>query len=961
MDLSPRVPPSPIWHRFLLAAGFVLIAWFYAWTNDPTAASWRVHGPQSDYYNVLIHGFLKGHLYMDFPVAKELLECPDPWNPAVRGPNIPILQDATYYNGHYYLYYGVAPLTLMLPFRLLTGADLPLSLATLVFACGGLLVGLILWESIRERYFPEVRAWVGLAVALMLGVANPMPVLLRRTLVYELPIASGCFFGLMTLLALYWSIHSQRFRLRWMVVASVCLGLAVASRMTFLFAMPILLIPAWIAWREQEQRKFSTLPVRVLLAAIAPIAAIGAIMAVYNFQRYGQFTQFGTKYQVAEMFNLMNPRRFAADFIPFNTVDYLLATPDLSRHFPYFYFPGAWHWSTRAPADYWGPELVPGMLTCFPICALAVLSILTGTSSADQRRWLGGWLPCAWGLFAATFVCLLCYYAGAVRYMVDFTPSLMLCASVGLLVVERGLLRTRSTAIRTIGRATWIGFLTASVLVGVMFSLGVRATFRGVDPVGHARVARFFESLSFWNPRLPNKGGPVEVTLRLDKLGLRETEPLFACGAGRSSEHVFLRRTADEQVVVGYRRGLEGEAQLGAPITVRPGQVHRIYLDLGSLYSRSPDEVAAAGNTASQQREKFIHRWLILFDDDLVLQGQYRDDENKPAGKLVFLGCNPNSDDFGKKLTSPILSVRRLSLIEAATRAANRSSLSLEFKAPRTKSQGAETLMDVAGAGTDLHGQIEFLGEGRAGLKFWLGGREVGHANPFPNNGQWHRLELDQVYDGGENTIHVRMDAAPVAAFPGGRIELRHDELRPGWGATSGTPFTGLIRNAGSDSVKPVKLPPRGRHTAMTVVFPKQRNGSSEPLLVTGQNGAGDLYEVVYVDSDHVTFQQDHWGAGIVRKSPAMKVNPDVPHRIVISFGQPVSGANPPRGVRNGTVSLTIDGQRVWDKDAPGHEFREDQMYFGMNEIGGSTCSREFSGEIISCESDLAAGPPLSE
>jgi hypothetical protein len=164
MDMSPKASTSRIWHRSFLAFGFIVVVAFYAWTNGPTAASWRVGGQQSDHYNLLMHGFLKGHLYMDAAVSDELKACPDPWNPAVRGPNCLILQDATYYQGHYYLYYGVAPLvTLMLPFRLITGADMPLSLAAFCFASAGLLVCLILWESIRERYGP---GWVFVPLSL---------------------------------------------------------------------------------------------------------------------------------------------------------------------------------------------------------------------------------------------------------------------------------------------------------------------------------------------------------------------------------------------------------------------------------------------------------------------------------------------------------------------------------------------------------------------------------------------------------------------------------------------------------------------------------------------------------------------------------------------------------------------------------------------------------------------------
>lgn len=949
MAAAPGSARSRMIHRGIIAAGFVVVAWFYAWTNDPTGASWRIRGEQSDYYNLLIHGLLKGHLYMDTPVAKELIECPDPWNPAVRSPHIPILQDATYYQGRYYLYYGPAPVvTLMMPFRLITGADLPLSLATLCFAWGGLLVSLLLWESIRERYFPEVRAWVGFAAVLIVGVANPLPVLLRRTLVYELPIVSGFFFSMAALLALYWSIHSSRRRIAWLAAASVCLGLAVASRLTFLFTMPILLVPLWHAWRHGEGRSFSHLW-RAGVAAIGPIAAIGAMMAAYNYARFGELGEFGTKYQVAEMFNLMTPRRFALDYVAFNLVDYLLATPNLSPHFPYFHFPGAWRWPIQAPAEYWGPELVPGLLACFPICSLALLAVFpTRQTAGAQRGELRAWQLCLWGLFLGTALCLLCYYAGAVRYMVDFTPSLLLGAALGLLFLESWLLRRRAAAARLIGRAAWLGLLAVSVLVGVMFSLGVRATFRAVDPVGHARVARFFERLSFWNPRLVGQDGPVELTLQLEKNGDGAAHPLLACGAGQESEEIFLRWSGDTHVVLGYRRGLNAAPELSDPIAVQRGSIHRVYIDLGSLYGGAADRGTVAG-AAPAKDDEVRKRWLVRFDDTIVLKGRYPGGVRPDAGDLVFLGYDPNYDDFGKTSLTPILSAQRHPAGVAAQRAASWASMRLEFKTPRDVSEGSQSLLAIVGAGGECHAEVEYLSEARARLIFRREGRELARSGAFPNDGRWRRLELEQVFNGSETTVDIRMDRASLGTIPGEKIDLRSHELRLGWGTAPG--FTGFIRNASSEGVQPVRPAPRGNRITLSVIFPRQRTGVSEPLLVTGQTAAGDLYHVAYLDQDRVSFRHDHWGAGIVRTSRPFKVGSEAPHRIEFEFA-PQNG---------GVVRMKFDGQNVWEEDVPYHAFKEDDFSIGRNDIGGSSCLREFSGEFISWATDAPPARPRQE
>ena len=232
---------------------------------------------------------------MDAPVSDELKNCPDPWNPSVRSPSCPIMQDASYYNGHYYLYYGPAPLvTLMLPFRLVTGSEMPLPLAILGFACAGLLASLVLWELIRERYFPSVGAWVAGGAALILGVANPLPLLIRRTLVYEAPITSAYCFVMFALLALFLSTHSARLRSAWLVAPAACAwdsrwprGPHSCSRRRSCCCRR-----SFGGAKGRRGVGISNLPVRGLAAAVLPLAAIGALMAAYNYGRFGRLWRF---------------------------------------------------------------------------------------------------------------------------------------------------------------------------------------------------------------------------------------------------------------------------------------------------------------------------------------------------------------------------------------------------------------------------------------------------------------------------------------------------------------------------------------------------------------------------------------------------------------------------------------------------------------------------------------------
>ena len=95
-------------------------------------------GPDyDDHYNLLVHGFRKGNLAMDVPVPEALTRIANPWDPANRPAGLRVPSDVSYYNGHFYLYFGVVPaVTLMWPFRAITGVDLPAAYALIAFCTG---------------------------------------------------------------------------------------------------------------------------------------------------------------------------------------------------------------------------------------------------------------------------------------------------------------------------------------------------------------------------------------------------------------------------------------------------------------------------------------------------------------------------------------------------------------------------------------------------------------------------------------------------------------------------------------------------------------------------------------------------------------------------------------------------------------------------------------------------------
>jgi hypothetical protein len=104
----PSVPATCPASRWVWIAAIVALTLaYFAWTtassfDEPLRIRPAGH-PETDHFNLLSHGFLKGHLHLDGEVPAALLEAPNPYDPATR-PHVPVLHDASLYRGKYYIY-----------------------------------------------------------------------------------------------------------------------------------------------------------------------------------------------------------------------------------------------------------------------------------------------------------------------------------------------------------------------------------------------------------------------------------------------------------------------------------------------------------------------------------------------------------------------------------------------------------------------------------------------------------------------------------------------------------------------------------------------------------------------------------------------------------------------------------------------------------------------------------------
>lgn len=632
------------------------IVWCYCWTatsNSPEHPPWFGDQPGS-YYAGLVDGFKHGHLYLDLPVDPRLVQAPDPYLPALRAL---VPHDLSYFRGHYYIYYGVAPVVaLELPWRLITGRHLPPATAVVIFVTIGFLSATALWLSVRRRYFPHsgpIALGAGIAV---LGLASATQALLRRPDLWEEPIAAGYGFAMAALFCLYRALQGQRTS-TWLAAAGVALGLAVGSRPSY-FAGAAAFVPvlAWLwrregvagdRWRWPNGRWW-----RATLALGGPFSAILAGLAWYNFARFGNPFEFGQTYQSSYVFGDEKPQLFNLSFGAFNAFVYYLAPPQWSRYFPFIKM-------IHVPAGPHNLEYVYGLLPHFPFVGLALAAPLALRRRAPaERKTLVAFLGSLAMFYLLVGGLLLCFRGAAARYMADFTPALMLLAGIGLLGAERSTAGWARRVLVSLAAAA----AAFSVFVSAMLSFQLHDLLRQSNPQAYRRLVHFFDTpVSVLERLAGTRHGPLELTVRFPRGVPGAVEPLVTTGWEYESDYLFVRYLDGDRLQFGFEHS-NRPVSWSPAVAIDRTRVHQLEVQMGSLFP-------PPGDPFYDQMSRFsaagFARWLRVALDGQVLFDRPQDFYDSSPENVVLGESRLAAADFGRRFSGEMVAVRTGAIIFA--------------------------------------------------------------------------------------------------------------------------------------------------------------------------------------------------------------------------------------------------------------------------------------------------------
>jgi hypothetical protein len=907
--------------------GVALTALAYGWSLVAVNPRLADRSPL-DHYAYLTDALLSGQLDLKVQPDPQLAQLA---NPYAGSQDIPALHDATYFGGRYYLYFGPTPVVLLLaPWHVLTRTYLIEGAATVVFSFAGFLIGAYLWVGWKRRFLPRLADyWTGFAI-IMLGMGNYVFFLIQTPMVYQVPIscAYACLMASLGFVISALRSDSTSGQAHRLGLASAALGLAVGARPNYLFMLPALGLPLYGLWRQARQREGPNSPGCRLLViwTLAPAGAIGAILAAYNWARFGDFLEFGVKYQLASM-DVHEMKLTGLGYLPAGLRDLLFSAPNYFSHFPFL--------SESADAF--------GVLPWAPFALAALAFPLT---LLDQERRSRLWVLCGGFLLLS---CVLNFFALCLvafrndRYAVDFLPAAIW---LGLVVMAAAL-----TAPRRIWRlcGVLLAFAAGFTLVhSVLLALSLRphATLAGVLN----RPVAAIEGLA------GVRYGPLQLDLKFPETPVvGRSEELLSMADGADVLYVDQPDEAHVQFRF-FHRGVGGPSS--DPIAVDRGRIHALVLDLGALYP--PSEHPLFAGWPDSLVDALHRRLLISLDGKTILDRSvdyYTNDYfHTRIGTAIAIPTGENP------FSGTLLNVRRATMPLRAQVApvAIQGPIRITLRFPDFASIFGEPLISTGRSGAGDLVYVTYLGPGlvRFGHDCWnYGPAETRSVSFNPMDEQTVDVDMGSLRPGqptsadGRTLFQLRFNGQLIASayrpfHPSLPVDVAfgYNAIRA---STASATFSGPEFR--TRPIAPFAPPPpvvaAGGAVRLTVRFPTTRTGERDPLLVTGRAGGADAVYVVYDDDTHVKFGYGHTGAPS-QEGPPIAVDYGFVHEVTIhtdSLGLPGARAR-------GRVRIECDGDEALDAPGATYPAPSGQVALGSNPVGAPGCGEQFKGILSLAE-----------
>lgn len=266
--------------------------------------------------------------------SEELKAMDNPYDSEKRdNEGVPYLYDVAYYDGHYYNYFGIAPiLTLILPFRLITGNYLPTCIFNILYIVIAVFALYGLYKKLVDKYIKKISLYnFYLGFYAILFASNIFT--LFRGMKYDIVIASGIAF-LLIALNLSLSIYKNpKFKILKLILLGITTALVVLSKPNLIVYYLLILFFVLCAMKDKTIKD----KIKDLSFVAVPLGVLAIFQMWLNYVRFDSILEFGAQYQLSGL-NVTTSMGFSINKAYAVIMEYLFRIPTINPlNFPFIF------------------------------------------------------------------------------------------------------------------------------------------------------------------------------------------------------------------------------------------------------------------------------------------------------------------------------------------------------------------------------------------------------------------------------------------------------------------------------------------------------------------------------------------------------------------------------------------------------------------------------------------------
>lgn len=395
------------------------------------------YGDDRDIYVVMFDAFHKGQVHMDIEPDPLLETLENVYDNGERGESGAYFKwDFAYYNGHYYSYFGVAPLLVFYyPFYWITGLLPTLSIANVFFSSLAILFLCLTILAASKLLMKERNLLMLLGSMIASTSCVGVYFTMNAADMYCLPLSSGLCFLFLCLYTGISAVMAQDKHLKYLlfIISGASLALCVASRPSIAVSAAVL-IPFFIGILLKRQEKLS-FRISQAVCFIVPLT-LGMIGIMwYNTARFDSPFDFGAAYQLTASDIHANKPYLSA--IPAMLIHFFFQMPRSRATFPFFDPPvfyynnyGSHTYVADATSAMTYPFILVGILLVPAAMRYCRKSI--SDCGVTKLQYKSFFVIC---IVAVLFTAWQVFCMGGItqRYIIDIMPLMVLLSSMAIL------------------------------------------------------------------------------------------------------------------------------------------------------------------------------------------------------------------------------------------------------------------------------------------------------------------------------------------------------------------------------------------------------------------------------------------------------------------------------------------------------------------------------------------------